>query len=367
VAAAKRAGYKVTAIDAFLDKQTVELADVTLLVDYNRNGFSSDSLLNAVSRLDAGKYQGFVYGSGFEAQPELLEKIAKTIPLIGNTPATVRVLKSTCDFFTSLQRCNIPYPAVFDVLPDGDNFDAEIYLKKFAGGSGGTHIQFANTDSAPLSNCYYQRYMTGLPVSLLFIAQDKMISVIGFNEQWVNATESMPFRYGGAVSNITLSNGVQQQLIEAAEKLSLAFGLRGLNSLDVIVHNEMVYVLEINPRLSATVDLYESAQINLMDLHLQTCIHDVSVKSDIANNLHYFHTLSKSSKAHAILYAPFDCLLNNDISWPDWVVDSPHHTMQFLAGEPVCTVLAVADDSDEAKQLAQIRVKMLQMKLQQNS
>ncbi len=72
--AAKRAGYSVTAIDAFSDRQTVASADATLLVEYGCDGFNADALLAAVNTLDAGQYMGFVYGSGFEAQPELLEK-----------------------------------------------------------------------------------------------------------------------------------------------------------------------------------------------------------------------------------------------------------------------------------------------------
>lgn len=157
--AARRAGYSVAAIDAFLDKQTVASADVALLVEYGCDGFNADALLAAVNTLDVGQYLGFVYGSGFEAQPELLKKIAESIPLIGNTATTVSRVKTPADFFAALQRCSISYPAVFNVLPVHDSLDqdslesaATVYLKKFARGCGGTHISAASTENVALSD-----------------------------------------------------------------------------------------------------------------------------------------------------------------------------------------------------------------------
>ena len=48
VVAARRAGYIVTAIDAFADKQTLDLADKVVVVDYGEHGFNAAATLNAV-------------------------------------------------------------------------------------------------------------------------------------------------------------------------------------------------------------------------------------------------------------------------------------------------------------------------------
>lgn len=369
MAAAKRAGYSVTAIDAFADRQTVDLADTTVLVGCSDNGFNADALLAAVNKLDASQYLGFVYGSGFEAQPELLQQVADIIPLIGNTPAVVQAVKAPLTFFAVLQQNHIQYPELLEQLPANNADAAEaVYLRKLVGGSGGSHIaivddECAKSSSAKPSNCYYQRYVAGRSVSLLFVAHNHQITVVGFNEQWVDAVASMPFRYGGAVSNIVLQESIQQQLIGAAEKLTVAFGLLGLSSLDAIVQGESVYVLEINPRLSATVDLYamdshEGEHENLLNWHVNACLKNADFK--------YEKTVVKASKAHAIVYAPFDLQIAHDFNWPDWVVDNPSSAMQISAGEPVCTVIAIADSPDEAKQLAHIRVKMLQLEITTN-
>lgn len=370
VAAAKRAGYVVTAIDAFADKHTVELADTAIVVDYDRFGFNADALLNAIGKLDASQYLGFVYGSGFEAQPELLQKIADIIPLIGNAPVTVRAVKNASDFFAALTQCNIAHPGVYDSLPA--NHRKHVYLRKFAAGCGGTHIKMASREDAALEvNHYYQQHVDGHSISLLFIANSQEVGVIGFNEQWLSPLATMPFRYGGAVSRITLPQAIQQQLMDAAEKLTIAFGLLGLNSLDAIVRDGVAYVLEVNPRLSATIDLYENDEINLLDWHVQVNLKNLNLKQSDFYEANSFK-VSKQSKAHAIVYAMVDTVVADTFEWPSWVVDNPHHITQhkaikILAGEPICTVLAYADQAGEAKQLAHIRVKIMQQLLQKNS
>lgn len=362
--AAKQAGYFITAIDAFADKQTVKLAETAIVVDYDQYGFNADALLSAIGKLDASQYLGFVYGSGLEAQPALLKKIADIIPLIGNTVTAVQAVKTASSFFATLDICNIAYPKTYDKLPL--NFTGT-YLNKFAGGCGGTHIQIVNSEDEALDvNHYYQKKIDGRSVSLLFVANIHSIEVLGFNEQWLNPTPTMPFRYGGAVSRIDLSQTIQQQLINAAELLTGEFGLLGLNSLDAIVRDDIAYVLEINPRLSATFDLYSTDSYqadddNIMDMHIQASLEGGSYQHVIIKKS---LQVAKQPKAHAVVYATSDIVVSATFEWPDWVVDNPYlgkqnKEIKILAGEPVCTVLAHADDASTAKQLVHARVKII--------
>ena len=374
--AAKRAGYSVSAIDAFADKQTLTLADKVMVVAYDKHGFNAAAMLSAVNAINVKQYVGFIYGSGFEAQPELLLKLAQIIPLIGNAASNVQAVKTT-GFFAVLDALNIKHPNIYEALPvNAINHGAEngSYLKKFAGGCGGTHISVAETEQKLASDHYFQQHISGLAVSLLFIADGKEIVVIGFNEQWLNPTKTMPYRYGGAVGNIALPIEVQQQLIEAAQKITRQFGLTGLNSLDAIIQKtalqgDIVYVLEINPRLSATVDLYED--LNLIDAHVQTVLmHSLKdpkkyteTYTEKYSKLPASIKASKQCKAQAIVYAEFDMQLPTEFDWPDWVVDTPCKAdgshIKILATEPICTVNAHAKNADDAKQLAQSRVKIL--------
>ncbi len=384
------------------------MAEKSIAIAYGRQGFDADALMAALAGLDLNRFIGFVYGSGFEAQPELLVKIAVKLPLIGNCSDTVAAVKTPATFFAALQQLNINHPGVCYSYPEAHSSD---YLIKFAGGSGGTHIHSANSHACLLTDkYYYQQKINGRPVSLLFLADKHDIEVIGFNEQWLSPSADAPFRYGGAVSNVNLSTGVQQQLINAAQKLTRKFGLLGLNSLDAIVgetvnatgQDGQVFVLEINPRLSATVDLYSDAKQDLFEQHVKVCLYhddllirhklnitpvraepveahklihistgsmrtDYLVNSIGSINQYDMNKLNLQCKAHAIVYAVEEIKLLAPVLWLDWAIDTPQLSEKMFiisSGEPVCSVLAYANSADTAKKIAQSRVEIIQNLLQ---
>jgi len=338
-----------------------------MVVAYGRNGFDANALMVALDAMDLSQFDGFVYGSGFESQPELLLKLAEQLPLIGNYPDTVAAVKTPAVFFAALQRLNINYPEVCYAYPETH---ASAYLIKFSGGSGGMHVHAANVHNCLLEGeYYYQKKTHGRPVSLLFLANKHDIEVIGFNEQWLSPSPDSPYRYGGAVSHVKLSTSVQQQLMNAAQKLTVEFGLLGLNSLDATVAeignasglDGEVFVLEINPRLSATFDLYGSTELNLFERHVNVCLNHDGL------NQNAVYQSSLQSKAHAIVYATEQIALSAPLLWPDWVSDTPLLSQKILTisvGEPVCSVLACADTADMAKKIAQSRVEIIQNLLQ---
>jgi len=340
-----------------------------VVVAYGRHGFNAEALVATVDALDLSRCIGFVYGSGFEGQPQLLAQVSGKLPLIGNLPDTVAAVKHPATFFTALQRLNIHHPVVRDLLPEKHSND---YLIKSGGGSGGTHIHAAShLMPLPVAGDYYQQKIDGYSVSLLFIASQYGVEAIGFNAQWLSPSADAPYRYGGAVSNLVLPGGVQDQLVHAAEKLANEFGLAGLNSIDAIVamadagnvpmDDSRVFVLEINPRLSATVDLYGDAARNLFELHVQACLNSYE---QAQGNMLYS---SRQCNAHAIVYAAAELKLAAPVPWPGWVTDVPvckEKVMTISAGEPVCTVLACAANADAAKKLAQDRVETIQSLLQ---
>jgi predicted ATP-grasp superfamily ATP-dependent carboligase len=366
VAAAIEAGYQVTAIDGFADQQTVDLTHVAILVAYNEYGFNATALLGEIAKLDATQYLGFVYGSGFEAQPDLLEAISGTIPLIGNVSSSVKAVKTPARFFATLKLANIAHPKTY-LQPTMDPLAG--YLQKFSGGCGGTHIKIVTDKVSRFeNNRYYQEKIEGQPVSLLFLACANKIAPVGFNEQWISSTTAMPFRYGGAVSQIKLNLSLQQQMIEAAKVLTQQFNLVGLNSLDGIVQDDIFYVLEINPRLSASFDLYatDSVEQNLMDLHIQASLnHNLLLTMDIDKSV----PVIPRSKACVVIYAIEDMSISATFAWPDWVIDCPYSQdknddIRLLAGQPICSVVAQADDAGVAKEIVDTMVKIINNLLQ---
>lgn len=364
--------------------QTADLAEKSVVVAYGRHGFDAEALMAAVCALDLSPYIGFVYGSGFESQPLLLAALSEKLPLIGNSPDVVAAVKHPATFFAALKRLGIRHPDVRHALPEQYSHD---YLIKSGGGCGGTHIRTASQPHPVLAETdYYQRKIDGHSISLLFLANPHGVEAIGFNEQWLSPAAHAPYRYGGAVGNPVLAPGIRQQLIDAAQLLAREFSLIGLNSIDAIVAtadadttagtDSPLYVLEINPRLSATVDLhtmdlpavdlpavdlYSDAVRNLFELHVQAC------RNPHCQSERTWHQPARQCNAHAVVYTASALELAAPVPWPDWVTDIPacHEALMTIpAGEPVCTVLASAADPDTAKKLVQGRVEAMQSLLQ---
>ena len=285
-----------------------------------------------------------VYGSGFETQPELLEELALNFQLIGNQPETVRITKDPGRFFSMLSRLDIPAPEVSTKLPAA----SADWLTKLVGGSGGTHV--LPVMERHEAGRYYQRKLSGQSVSLLFLANGSRVRVVGYNLQLVSPLPTMPYRYGGAVSHFPLPENIRNSMRQAAEKITAEIGLRGLNSLDCIVHEGSLWVLEVNPRLSATFALYDAdhAGAILFEAHMQACMGAMP------------EPLSQEpSQAHLIYYAPFDLTVPAAMEWPDWVADVPEPASRVEAEEPLCTVSASAARASQALALARTRVEAL--------
>lgn len=316
----------------------------------------------ALNKLNLHIFEGCLFGSGFEAQPKLLDKIATLMPLIGNVGNVVSRVKSADYFFSELTALGIRHPKVLGQMPNGEITCR--YLKKFAGGTGGTHITFAAKSGSAtglLAGEYYQEEVIGKSVSMLFLANENEIFVVGFNEQWLSPSALMPFRYGGAVGNVSLVSEARLQLLNAATRLTRAFGLRGLNSLDAIVQDAVVDVLELNPRLSATVDLYSECDENLIARHIDICLNRHNPPG-----LEYGFYV-RASKAHAVVYAEFDIEISASFKWPaewlEWITDTYNicgNSISVSCDAPICTVIASGNSADCAKRLVQARVALIQ-------
>jgi uncharacterized protein len=350
VEAAVASGYSVVAIDAFADVEVTDLAEHCYQVQLSDGQLNMVELMQLLNGFDLHEYVGFCYGAGFEKQPAILSKINTLLPVIGNLEQAVSRCKTPKYFFALCEQLQLPYPSVrYDppLSPVG-------WLRKEVGASGGSHVK--PLDSAQMhaeqiienEAVYYQQFQQGVAVSCLFIAsnhdnQAYHVQIIGFNEQFVQPCHDVPFRYGGAVSHINISETAKVRLTEYISQLSQAIGLVGLNSCDVICDKDDVYVLEINPRLSATMGLY--ANNRLFEKHIAA----VEGKA-----IEYGQACEKSC-AFQIIYAECAVAIQDDIMWPDWVVDRSRSGSLIETGMPICTVIAQAETADRATMLVNER------------
>jgi predicted ATP-grasp superfamily ATP-dependent carboligase len=345
---ARRGGYVPLVVDAFGDQDTLAAAEAHTHVNLLDRQFDDEKVMGALARLAAGTVPvGVVCGSGFEDRTELLARIGARWPLLGNAPETIARLKDPLGFAVLCREADVPHPETSPLCPA----DREGWLIKRAGGAGGWHIRPVSEDDVTADGVYFQRFVAGRPVSALLLGDGNRSIVLGYSEQWCSPLPQHPFRYGGAVRPVPLSNRLVRQLTAALARLTAVQPLTGLNSADFLVDGETFYLLEINPRPGATFDLFEPEEReSLFALHLDACagvLPDVPPRFD-------------GGKAGAILYAAHDIDRMLAREWPVWVSDRPTVGSEVKANAPLCSVFAKGATAIEARRLLEWRMAQIE-------
>lgn len=337
VQAAVEAGFEVIAMDCFADVDTQLLAKQVIQIDAHEGQFDAKQLLNAFNQLTLNHCIGFAYGAGFEAQPDLLDEIAFILPIIGNHSDTIKQCKQPQSFFALCDLFGMPYPKTVFEKPA----NTIGWLQKTIGASGGEHIKTVFPFNLGLSHAvYYQKMQAGTPISCLFLADGSNALILGFNEQWCSPTLLSPYRFGGVVSQIPLSDIAQNKLTKFIAAITQKLALKGLNSCDFLLQNDDILMLEINPRLSASVGLYQAKRGNLFASHVASSL----------GQLNDWPVVDKQSRAIQIIYANEQAKVPLDMDWPEWVSDIPQPNSVIPAGMPICSVIAEARTAKLAKQ-----------------
>jgi predicted ATP-grasp superfamily ATP-dependent carboligase len=343
-ASARRGGYLPLVVDFFGDADTIALSHAHARLDDGlARGMTADTLDAAFAQVTAGQQPcGVVCGTGFEDRPELLTHIAQRFRVFGTAAQTLSALKDPLAFAALCAGCGIPHPETTSMRPAS----ATGWLAKRKGGAGGSHIGPA-AERAPAQDAgyYYQRQVAGVPVSASFLADGRQAHVLGFSTQWASPAPRRPFRYGGAVRPADLPARTVGALTESIDRLVAAMPLCGLNSADFLVAGDDFRLLEINPRPSATLDIFEPPRGSLFALHMSACV----------AALDFVTPSLPGAMATAIVYAERD-LIMPAWDWPDWTADRPHTGSVIKAGEPLCTVRASAATAADARQLIDDRL-----------
>jgi predicted ATP-grasp superfamily ATP-dependent carboligase len=299
---------------------------------------------------------GWVAGSGFEGEPELLAQGAEVLPLIGTSAAAVRRLRDPAAFFGFLDAQRMPHPAVRFEAPA----DPEGWLMKDAHGCGGWHVRRPPwpQDERPSAHRYFQREMPGLPMSATFIANGRDVQVLGFNELSVRRFEARPFVFCGAVGPVPVAADMGRCVTGIAMALAAEFELRGLCSLDFVRDGDAIGVLEINPRPPASMSLYRRpAGSGLMQAHLRACLEGALPPAIPAH--------PQDIEGMEIVYArrplQLDAAAARQLAaWPG-IHDLPDAGQHFDIDDPVCTLSASGPDAGQVRmRLDEGRERLLQ-------
>ena len=347
---ARRAGYVPLVADAFGDTDTRNAAhDVRVVDDAMATGFRAKTLIAALDALVASAPTnpiGLVVGSGLEDKLRLVEILDHRYTLLGCAPDVMRQCKDPLIFFPVLDELGIAHPET-RVTPPAD---CSTWLTKRIGGSGGRHIRNCAATASAKPRRYFQKCIDGDRISVsALIAHDGIAT--SFSRQWTSPSAQMPFRYGGAVSLPESETPAAQTMLSAVDRLARAFDLKGLVSFDFIVDGDRPYLLEINPRPGATLDVFDDDQGTLFKGHIEASRGEPLDRrgGDLTH-----------ARAAAILHADRGPLTLGNYDWPDWSADRGAVGTLVPEGAPLATVFGEADTPDAAVALARTRLATLE-------
>ena len=325
--AALDAGFKPLVIDLFADSDTQRYAADFVQVA----SLALDDLAPAAEHfISRYAVKHLIYGSGFEQYSESLGYLAERLLLVGNSVESFTNVQDKQCFFSALKQLDIPFPEVSFTAPA---FNKNSWLVKPLQGQGGIGIRRYCEDEtgAPI---YWQRLISGTPHSVLFLADGCDAQIVGFNRQWVDETNhSDHFVFSGVINSTDLLAEHKALMSQCLQKLVPLFSLKGLNSLDFIqTPDQQFFVLEINPRPSASMQLYDS---DLLIRHIDSCRGELS---PLPPQKHY--------TAYQIVYAPYDITIPEAFIWPQECVDLSNVGVTCRKGQPICSIIAHHEQAD---------------------
>jgi len=317
---AKNEGFKPLVIDLFADLETQLYAE-----DFKQIATLAKQYLQPAvdDFIKSYKVTQVVYGSGFENHPESLLYLNSCLTILGNSPDAFIGLHDKTVFFAELNRLYIPYPSV--CFSKQNEFEG--WLIKPMRGQGGVGIK-RFLGEAIGSDSYLQIYQTGKQYSVLFLADGLHTQVVGFNSQWTTCLDdSREFIFSGIINFCDLKFDQQAQVVGWLKKLVPLFNLKGLNSLDFISDGVNSWLLEINPRPSASMQLYE---VNLFERHIKASL------GEFTHDLYHVNGYT----GYQVVYAQHEIMVPDSFLWPEGCVDLPESGVICRTGQPICSIMS---------------------------
>lgn len=165
-----------------------------------------------------------------------------------------------------------------EVSEVADMYPMKKFLIKPIQGSGGMGIRkLANDDtSIGYNDVILQEIVGGHDISTSVVSDGDEASTILTSWQLIGKKSlGQPEEYGycgNLAPYVGMNLKSEAKLKNISEEIILELGLIGSNGLDMIINDEEIYVIEVNPRLQGTFEVAESSLgINMAEAHINAC------------------------------------------------------------------------------------------------
>lgn len=332
---ALRAGFEVVGADLFADADLDRVCPITKIEDYPY-GFA-DWL--AEQDVDAWMYTG-----ALENYPDLVDQMATLKPLWGVSGKALRRCRDPLVLQEAFADAGLPFPETlpFDRTPAGEG----AWLAKTYRHAAGLGV-WRYGEQPPNTSVYTQRLVEGEPFAAVFAVAVDATTLLGVTQQLVES-----FGYRGSIGPVECSTVQMAALNRIGDCLRTTLGSRGLVGVDLIAAEEGLFVIEINPRYTASVEVIERATgASAIAAHAACFVEGPAPTATPQSDKHVGKRILYAAEPVHIGEALADELL--ELHRAGRVADIPRVGTAIGAGEPICTILvesgscsAVAEELD---------------------
>ncbi len=337
---AVRAGYRCRTVDAFGDlDQKAMVENVALMRDIGREYHAA-----AAVALARGLPGAAAYVANLENHPAAVRRLAAGRRLLGNEPAVLARVRDPFALAAALRPCGVRVPLTLTVAEAGRADPGRAWLRKPVRGGGGSGIGPWRPGLPLGPRTIVQERLEGTPGSIAFAADGRRAVVLGISRQLIGDARfgANGYRYAGSILPFASDDAdpgcVAEQAAAIAETVTAAFGLRGVNGVDFVARDGTLYVLEVNPRYTASMEVIERASgLSIFEAHVAA----------LAGELPAPRAPEPGAHGKAIVFARRDAVVADTRPWlaRDDVRDVPFPGERIRRGRPVCTVFARAADA----------------------
>ena len=335
VQSAVRAGYDVVSLDFFGDSDQPAGVEVkSLMRDFHKEP-SLYELARCAHTLEKN-VDAVLVESGLENEPAL-QDLGRNCERWFNSRAMEREVRDLGKLQEVFAGTKIKIP---EIITHGQSLPTVgKWLVKDSRHSGGVGVRDWDGIKRIEKHQLLESFIPGQLASACFVGNGKQASLLGLTWQFAGVPElnAMPYVWCGNVAPF-INPKLEEVMLHAAGLLTNLFGLVGINGIDFIIHDDEVFLLEVNPRVPASIELFERLMaVNAINLHVQGCRGQLPQLPNLARDSGVW--------GKAIVYADKTIQTGDTSDWANQgIADIPHSDEEIPEGAPICTVMSHADD-----------------------
>lgn len=330
---AVRGGLDFVAADLFAD------ADLRVIGPATRIEAYPDGLRDWLAEQDV---DAWMYTGALENHPELVDEMAEVRPLLGVSGEALRRARDPLFLQTVFGSAGVAFPET-RLGSDAPSKGGGWLAKSYRHGSGAGVAWLRGANQSP----YAQRYIEGEATSAVYAVGAAGATLLGLSRQLVGESfaNAPAWGYCGSIGPIVPSARHAKTLSAIGSVLREKLGPRGIVGVDLIAAADRLTVIEINPRWTASVELWEQLYGgSAVADHVAACLGKAVAPwrcepPPLLGKLVFF------AAKRAVIVPRLTRWLRAEHA-QGRAADLPHEGDVIDAGRPVCTLFTEAEDGE---------------------